>query len=246
MIQAVFDKPFDEQMEYFRQKGYIFSPDSWRDVWQQAHSRAFTVAQVTTIDVLMDIRSAIDNAVETGITMKQFKQSLKDILIARGWYAPKDEKATIGMPDGTVRKRLTGWRLDNIFQTNLGAAYQVGRYKQMKEVGGSRPYWQYRSQDDPAVRPAHRDHDGKVFHMDHPFWDRWYPPNGFRCRCYVKSLSKRQLDQRGLVPESRDVDTDPDEGWDYNVGKSGLDSWKPDALENNPMAENSPAGKSGE
>ena len=43
--------------------------------------------------------------------------------------------------------------------------------------------------------------NGKVFSADHPIWDTWYPPNGFRCRCQVVTLSKRQVEERGLKVE---------------------------------------------
>ena len=47
MIEIRFDLPFEEQLEYFRNKGYALPPGGWRDVWQAAYSRAFTVANVT-------------------------------------------------------------------------------------------------------------------------------------------------------------------------------------------------------
>lgn len=52
--------------------------------------------------------------------------------------------------------------------------------------------------EDKHTRPSHLAMDGKVFPADSPIWDTWYPPNGFKCRCTVRSLSKRQVEERGL------------------------------------------------
>jgi len=228
MMEMAFNKPFQAQLDFFRQKGFEISEHSWRDVWQAAHARAFTVARVTAMDVLADIRQALDAAKEGGVALRQFKKDLVPTLTQKGWMAPKGDAATVVMPDGTIRKRLTGWRLNTIYRVNLGSAYHVGRYEQLMAVKKARPFWQYRSQQDPSVRDEHRALDGKVYHADHPFWDQWYPPNGWNCRCYVKSLSERQMKARGLKEETRGVDIKPDEGWRYNVGKAGLDHWKPD------------------
>lgn len=180
MIGVSFDQPFLEQLEFFRQKGFVLSPEGWRDVWQEAHARAFTVANVTEMDVLHDIRGALDKAMADGIPLKQFKQGLQETLEHKGWLAPEGERAKIVMPDGTVRKRLTGWRLNNIFETNNDTAFSVGRYKQQMGVKALRPYWMYMTDEGPNVRETHAEHHGEVRHADHPFWDEWYPPNGFQ------------------------------------------------------------------
>jgi SPP1 gp7 family putative phage head morphogenesis protein len=228
MIKVDWNLPFLEQLEYFRSKGVVLSPESWRDVWKQANSRAFTVAQVTEMDVLHDIRAALDQAKESGMTLKDFKAKLQPTLEKKGWLAPEGEEAKILLPDGTVRKRLTGWRLDNIFATNSQETYSVGRYKQLQEVKQSRPYWMYVAVMDSATRPDHAAMNGKIYHADHPFWDQWYPPNGFRCRCYVRTLSARQMKKLGLKEETSGVGIKPDKGFDYNPGQTGLDHWKPD------------------
>ena len=228
MIGINFDLPFLEQLEFFRSKGFALSPDSWRDVWQQAHARAFTVARVTEMDVLKDIRAALDEAMETGITLKQFKAGLRETLERKGWLAPEGERAKVEMPDGTTRKRLTGWRLDTIFRTNSQAAYSTGRYKQQQEVKALRPFWLYRTAGDISVRPEHQEMDGRVYHADHPVWNQWYPPNGFNCRCYVRTLSARQMQREGRKESTKGVDIKPDEGFRFNGGKAGLDSWMPD------------------
>ncbi|CAH8721330.1 hypothetical protein HTL2_006310 [Paenibacillus melissococcoides] len=43
---------------------------------------------------------------------------------------------------------------------------------------------------------------GRVFRADDPIWNTWYPPNGFRCRCTVRTLSERQVRERGLKVET--------------------------------------------
>ena len=73
----------------------------------------------------------------------------------------------------------------------------------MKSVSKARPYWRYVSVKDGRTRPTHRALNGKVYRHDHPFWDTYYPPNGFMCRCTVQTLSQAQVDARGLKVEDR-------------------------------------------
>jgi len=228
--------PFQEAIGYFRQKGYAFSPTSWRDVWQKAHARAFTVARVTAMDALVDIREAVDKALKEGISLGEFKKGLRKTLERKGWFAPTGEEAIIKLPDGTIRKRLTAWRLDLIYTQNLQTAYSVGRYKQMMDVKDRRPWWQYMSRLLSTTREEHAAHHETVRHAEHPFWNTWYPPNGFRCKCYVKTLSSRQMKERGLEEEHKGTDLKPDEGWQYNPGKAGLDAWQPDLNKYDPGA----------
>ena len=85
---------------------------------------------------------------------------------------------------------------DLIFRTNIQTAYNVGHYEQMTDPGVMklRPYWQYDAVNDAHTRPSHLAMDGRVFPADSAVWDSWFPPNGFRCRCTVKTLSKRQVE----------------------------------------------------
>jgi SPP1 gp7 family putative phage head morphogenesis protein len=233
MIGVNFDQPFLEQLEFFRSKGYTLSPESWRDVWQEAHARAFTVARVTEADILVDIREALDRAQETGQTLTAFKAGIRETLEKKGWFAPTGERAIIKLPDGTTRKRLKAWRLDTIFSTNLDSAYHSGRFKQQEEVKDFFPYRQYLTAEDPAVRPAHRAMHGKVFKTDDPIWKTWYPPNGFRCRCDTRLLSEKQAKRKGLdvdtkPPKIQGEAVTPDEGFEYHPGEAGLAAWKPE------------------
>jgi phage putative head morphogenesis protein, SPP1 gp7 family len=237
MPQAVpISLPFEEAIAFFRKKGYAISPDSWRDVWQEAHARAFTVARVTSMDILEDIRGEVQKALDAGTSLQDFKNTLTDKLTIKGWFAPEGEDAIIELPDGTTRKRIAPWRLETIYRTNLQSAYSTGRYRQMEEVKSRRPYLQYKAIMDSRTRDAHAAMNNKVYRFDDPIWDQWYPPNGFNCRCYVKSLMESDLKERGLsVAAGMPADL-PDEGWQYNVGKTGLDTWKPELSAYTPTA----------
>ncbi len=222
------DLHFYEAIAFFRSKGFEISPTSWRDVWKEAHARAFTVAQVTRMDVLKDIRKEVQRSIEMGLSLNEFKKNLIPVLQAKGWWATEWEKARVELPDGTTPKRLKPWRLKVIYSANMQTAYSVGRYKQMMEVAASFPVWVYKAILDKKTRWEHRAQHDKAYDHRHPFWKRWFPPNGWFCRCYVKALSAEEARSRGYTIQTADSPSSPDEGWDYHVGEAGLDAFRPD------------------
>lgn len=190
-----------DAIAYFKSKGYAIS-FNWTQVWQEQHARAFTVAGVARADLLRDIRNALQEALDTGQSEKWFAENLTPILRRKGWWGKKEETDP---ETGEVREVMQGCpeRLDLIFDQNIGGAFSAGRYKQAKENAAFRPYWQYVCQMLPTSRAVHKALNGLVFRHDDPFWDTYYPPNGYRCQCSIRALSRARLLREGLeVQES--------------------------------------------
>lgn len=202
-LRAQFNRPPAAALAFFRQKGMVLS-QRWIDVWQEAHAKAFTVAGVLKLDVLQDIRDAIDSAMANGETFDSFKQRLIPILQAKGWWGKAVNADTGEITQAVGNKGLpatlgTPRRLKTIFQTNLQSAYMAGRYQGMLASADTHPYWQYVAVMDSATRPTHAALHGRVFRYDDPIWNSHYPPNGYNCRCRVRPLSQHALEQEGLV-----------------------------------------------
>lgn len=54
---------------------------------------------------------------------------------------------------------------------------------------------QYRTAGDDHVRPAHAALHGITLPPSHPFWQRYFPPNGWNCRCTVVQVRKSKYPQ---------------------------------------------------
>ncbi len=237
--------PPEKAIEYFDSKGYRFSWD-WKDTWQEAHAKAFTVAKAMKLDILQDIRGMVRKSLNEGITLRQFQKELEPTLKAKGWWGK-----VLG-EDGKEVQLGSPYRLRTIYRTNLQTAYMAGRYKAFTDNAADRPYWQYVAVMDARTRPAHAQLHGRVFLHDDPFWDSFYPPNGFNCRCRVRALDLQDLQERDLkVGSSKDsitteerrisedktvpvavykdpvtgVEVATDPGWTYNPGKA---AWFPE------------------
>ncbi len=191
--------PPREIIKYFLSKDLKISLD-WQEVWQDAHKRAFTVAQVARLDVLQDIRDEIKNAIASGETAKTFRKNLEPLLKAKGWWG----KQMMTDAAGNTREVQLGspYRLNNIYRTNLQTSYMAGRYKTQSENVDIQPYWQFVAVMDSRTRPSHAALNGKIFRADDPFWDTHYPPLDWGCRCNVVALTAAQVKRLGLVVES--------------------------------------------
>lgn len=244
-LQYCMTLPPEKAVEYLRSKGYEISWD-WEDVWQEAHAKAFTVAKIIKLDILQDIRSAIEQAIYEGKTFKWFEKELTPVLKSKGWWGRQDLKNPATGETESVQLG-SSWRLETIYRTNLQTAYMAGRYSRQMDNVDAMPYWQYIAVMDGRTRPAHRALHGLVFRFDDPFWQSFYPPNGWRCRCRVMTLSAADLTRYGLravsssgllsttqklvsprtgelrpvtVFQSEKGSVSPDVGWSHNPGSA--------------------------
>lgn len=214
--------PFVEAIGYFARKSNATSRH-WTDVWQAANAHAFTVAGATTEALVEDFRAEIRKALEEGTTLADFRQSFDEIVSRRGWRHT-------GAP---------GWRARVIYETNLSTAYSAGRYHQQtqEDTLAAFPYWEYVHSGSQNPREQHLDWNGLVLRADDPFWQTHYPPNGWRCGCWVRVVSARGLGERGLsgpmesptidtyfwtnprTGEAHEVPVGIDPSFDYNPGR---------------------------
>lgn len=70
-----------------------------------------------------------------------------------------------------------------------GSAEMAARWESFMR-DGDRYYLQYRTQRDDKVRPEHAALDRVTLPIDDTFWEEFYPPNGWNCRCSVVQVRK--------------------------------------------------------
>lgn len=229
----------EKALKFFRAKG-LKTSFAWQDMWQQEHDAAFTVAKMMDVDLLRDVRAAVDKAITEGTTLQQFSQELKPRLLEAGWWG----KAEMADPEtGEVNLVQLGSprRLRTIFRVNMQSAYAAGEWAQIQETKTEAPYLMYDAVDDGRTRPQHRAWDGTVLPVDDPWWKTHRPPNGWNCRCGVIQLSADQVKAMGLAvadkapvsptreytnPRTGEISRVPlgiDPGWAYNPGESRVE-----------------------
>lgn len=217
--------PPEEAIAYWKDKVPV-SASKYKQLSEEVRSRAFAVSSLARADQVAAMQQAIGKAIEDGESFSDFKKRIADV---------------------TKEAQLRPWQLANIYRTNIQSAYMAGRYSQMKQASKSRPYWRYVAVGDQQTRIDHLALHGKVYPHDHEFWDTYYPPNGFACRCSVQSLSDFQMRKRGLKAEKDMPDIvhakhpitgeplppvrpKPDAGFATNVGNNWRSGLSPSEL----------------
>lgn len=198
-LAVIFALTPQRAVEYLEGKGYAITWD-WRQMLDHAHDQALTVAKAMRLDLLSDIRFALETALQNGQTLKQFTANLTPVLQAQGWWG----KQIIVDGQGEAEHVQLGSprRLKTIYQTNLQSAYMAGRRAGLQETSDTHPYWMYTGIQDGKTRSSHGALIGKVFRHDDPIWSAIFPPNGFNCRCRVTALTEAAVKRRGLVVDT--------------------------------------------
>lgn len=184
-----------EAIAYFKRKG-IKPGFDWRDVWGKEHDRAFTAAKFMREDVLADMQEELTDALTEGRTFKQFVESIRPRLEARGWWKPR----TVKDPETGKRVKIDPpKRLRTIYETNLRVARAAGQWERIERNKQTRPYLLYQVGPSERHREQHLAWHGVLLPVDDPFWKVAMPPNGFGCKCHVRTVSK--LEHKRLVKD---------------------------------------------
>lgn len=186
-------------LEHFRQKKLLPGFSHW-DVWMTEHATAFTVAKMMNEDMLADVKSVIERALEAGMPFAEFKKNLKPYLMIRGWWG---EQVMTDPLDGKPRLVQLGStrRLKTIYQTNMHTAFAAGQWARVQANKKALPYLRYNGSAAAHPREGHRRYYGLILPVDHVLWRYIFPPNGYGCKCTVSQLSRQQAEREGVSPQ---------------------------------------------
>lgn len=190
-------KGFKDAMKaLFHQKGSSFSIDIMADENVQSLIEAHTSVldrnlQRLEMSDLMRQRLTRSNYIFSGLkTFHELNEAFPSLLDENG------NKKTFERFLNDVRK------IDETYNSNyLRAEYnfvQASAEMAAKWEGfmedGDRYYLQYRTQHDDKVRPEHASLDRVTLPPSDSFWESYYPPNGWNCRCTVVQVLKRKYE----------------------------------------------------
>ena len=190
-------KGFKDAMKaVFNQKGSSFSIDIMADGNVQNLIEAHTDVLNRNIERLemsdlMRQRLTRSNYIFSGLkTFHELNEAFPSLLDENG------NKKTFERFLNDVRK------IDETYNANyLRAEYnfvQASAEMAAKWEGfmedGDHYYLQYRTQHDDKVRPEHASLDRVTLPPSDSFWESYYPPNGWNCRCTVVQVLKRKYE----------------------------------------------------
>lgn len=104
--------------------------------------------------------------------------------------------------------------LENEFVTANRSGAMSEKWQKFNDQKALYPNLKYKTVKDNRVREEHRQLHDVIKPIGDAFWDKWYPPNGWRCRCYVTQTDETVT---GGTPEGN-----PTPGFHGNVGKSNM------------------------
>ena len=109
------------------------------------------------------------------------------------------------------------------WNTATSTAQTAGKWAGFKDNADVLPMLQYVTAGDEKVREDHAILDGIVKDINDPFWDTYYPPNDWNCRCDVIQLSNPDAPDTNLEDPERFPDGLPEIPDDFaqNPGKTG-------------------------
>ena len=186
---------FDKLMEFvYKQHG--ITPELFRKA--EAIAFAETTASVldqamregirqTGMSPIMIQRLKDSNYVFSGFkTFHEMKETFPSLLDENGNKKPfkqflKDVQA--------VNEKYNSHYLKAEYEFAVSSAEMAAKWEKFEE-DGDRYDLQYRTMLDENVRDSHRKLDGVTLPPSSPFWNEYFPPNGWRCRCKVVQVRK--------------------------------------------------------
>jgi SPP1 gp7 family putative phage head morphogenesis protein len=166
--------PFEQAIEALR-KRLRMPKGKFLELDKANRSRSFTVAWVTKMGMLKDIHNALIESLQSGQTIRDFRNALPDMLDREGWTGEN------------------WWHAEVVYNQNRNMAYGAGRIQQMDEAGIT--HWRFEKNTE-----RHAELDGRIFATDDT---TYYPPLGWNCQCTAEPVFEDEVPKN--VDTSDDV-----------------------------------------
>lgn len=180
-----------QAIAFARSKGVLLPADYYA-LDLNSRQYASTVSHLAGLDQIQSVLDSAYKVLESGGTFRDFQKLVEENGI-----------------------ELSEAHLDNVFRTNIQNAYAHGRWLHQQQNKNKRPYLEYFAINDKRARPSHLELDGVIRHIDDPFWQKWYPPNGYRCRCTINAITEKQAIRKGITSNEDLPSVEPDTGWAF-------------------------------
>ncbi len=131
-------------------------------------NQCFEVAHVASQEMMDMLRSEFETVLKNGGTFADWRDAIQ----LKG-FEPENP-----------------YHLRTNFDTAMNSAYLAGEWQNIQETKDMFPYLRYVAVMDERTRDEHAELNGIVLSVDDPFWDEYYPPNGWNCRCGVEQLTE--------------------------------------------------------
>lgn len=173
----------------------------------------------------------IDLEAPDNFLIKQLRSNVYHFSAAKNYQQLKSITQQLLDEDGALRS-FTAFRnaaqqvVDDFVGSWLQAEYNfavasaqmASRWQDIESDKEILPLLRYDTVGDERVRLEHQELQGVTLPVNHQFWDIYYPPNGWGCRCDVLQLDSGKITDYSTIvlPEKMP------ELFKYNAGKKGV------------------------
>lgn len=184
-------------LEWLRRRG--LAAEDVDELWRAEHPFAASAAAVMREDVRAAVHAEVDGALAAGQGYDEFAREFRAKMLVRGWLAPEGirDPRTGELLFAEVPRRLAG-----VFEANVRVAAAAGQWDRIQASAATHPYLLYQNGPSLEHRPEHVAWAGTLLPIEHEFWRTHFPPNGFNCKCFVRTVSEAtltRLRERGFV-----------------------------------------------
>lgn len=91
------------------------------------------------------------------------------------------------------------------YNTAVGTAQMAVKWQDIQVNKDVFSHLKYVTQEDDRVRASHAKLHNTTLPVDDPFWDEFFPPNGWGCRCTVKQVISDKDIQPEKLPDTKET-----------------------------------------
>lgn len=173
-----FKLSFTEAINWFCKKFPVLY-DVIEDITKKVDEQFFYMKRSTELEVTKKLYYNLLDNLKNGGTFKTWLEMSKEVL----------NKSGLGD---------SPWYLELVYRNNMASAYNAGAFYNQELNKKNKPYGLYDGVGDERQSEICKALDGKVFPLDHPFWNNYLPPNHHGCRSRRIALDADELGKYGL------------------------------------------------